>query len=401
MARVALCAVLLSIACAGSRTAPEGAPRATSGKSAAPLPSAAPGPSYDFQPYARSPQAAPAPPLACRGDLALEVVASNLAERHLERDLPDASEIALALRAAGSPYVWPRVWALRGDGAEREAVPRAAAWLGAIEFEGDARCALRGARGGAAREAWVALAVDVLADLRPLPTSVELGSFVDFDAELLFDTPFAEVLLLGPSGPPRRVPVARDGHDLRARFRAERRGPWLLQVMADARGGPRPVAEALVFAGDAPDASYIATAAPGEEAAGALEAKQALFAMANRARRSEGARQLSPHPTLDRLATAHAESMQRAGRLAHDVGQGTPDRRVEESGLAPRAVGENIAHAMDARGAHRVLWWSPSHRKNLLTRSFDHLGVGFAVDPDGSLWVAQIFAELDGIAFDP
>lgn len=400
MARVALCAVLLAIGCAGNRAAPEGAPRASPGTAATSAASART-PSYDFQPYSRSPQAAPAPPLACRGDLALEAVASSLAERHLERELPDASEIALALRAAGAPYVWPRVWALRGDGAEREAVARAAAWLGALDFEGDARCALRGARGGPAREAWVAVAVDVLADLRPLPTSVELGSFVDFQAELLFDTPFAELLLLGPSGPPRRVPVARDVRALRARFRAERRGPWLLQVMADARGGPRPVAEALVFAGSAPDASYVAAPAPGEEAAGALEASDALFAMANRARRSEGARALLPHATLDRLARAHAEAMQRAGRLAHDVGGGTPDRRVEEGGLAPRTVGENIAHAMEARSAHRVLWWSPSHRKNLLTRSFDHLGVGVAVDPDGSLWVAQVFAELDGIALGP
>ncbi len=400
MARVALSAALLAIGCAASRPASKGEERATNRVAAASA-NSQPARSYDFQPYSRSPQVAPAPPLACRGDLALEAVAESLAERHLERDLPDASEIAFALRAAGSPYVWPRVWALRGDGAEREAVTRAAAWLGALEFEGDARCALRGARGGAAHEAWVAVAVDVLADLRPLPTSVEVGRFVDFEAELLFDTPFAELLLLGPSGPPRRVPSARDAQALRARFRAERRGPWLLQVMADARGGPRPVAEALVFAGSAPDASYIAAPAPGEDAAGALDPKPALFAMANRARRSECARELSTHGTLDRLAQAHAEAMRREGRLAHDVGAGTPDRRVEDSGLRPRSVGENIAHAMDPQNAHRVLWWSPSHRKNLLTRSFDHLGVGVAADADGSLWVSEVFAELDGSAFDP
>ena len=397
--RVALSTALLAIGCAAGRPAAEGTPRPKE-KAATPAPSARAS-AYDFQPYSRSPQVAPAPPLACRGDLALEAVASRLAERHLEHDLPDASEIAFALRSAGSPYVWPRVWALRGEGAEREAVPRAAAWLASLEFEGDARCALRGARGGTAGEAWVAVAVDVLADLRPLPTSVELGAFVEFDAELLVETPFAELVLLGPSGPPRRVPVSREGSALRARFRAERRGPWLLQVMADAAFGPRPVAEALLFAGSAPDASYVAAPAPGEDAAGALGPKQALFAMANRARRSEGARELSPHETLDRAAQAHAEAMQRAARLAHDVGEGTPDRRVEATGLAARGVGENIAHAMDPRSAHRVLWWSPSHRRNLLTRHFDHLGVGVAADPDGSLWVAEVFAELDGIAFDP
>jgi uncharacterized protein YkwD len=41
--------------------------------------------------------------------------------------------------------------------------------------------------------------------------------------------------------------------------------------------------------------------------------------------------------------------------------------------------------------AQRALWASPSHRENLLFPSFDLVGIGVAPDPDGTLWVCQVF----------
>jgi uncharacterized protein YkwD len=253
----------------------------------------------------------------------------------------------------------------------------------------------------ARRTTRVALAVDVLADLRALPTSATVGRDIDFEAQLLFDTPHAELLLLGPRGLPRRLSLARESRTLRSNFRAEHAGAWLVQLMADAAGGPRPVAEALVFAGTEPDATFASRSAPGEDVPLGADPAEALFSMANQARSSEDTPPLRRHATLDRVALSHARAMQQAARLAHDVGSGSPDRRVEEAGLSPRAVGENVAHAMDVRSAHRVLWSSPSHRQNLLTRHFDHLGVGLASDPDGTIWVAEVFAQLDTLGFLP
>jgi len=60
----------------------------------------------------------------------------------------------------------------------------------------------------------------------------------------------------------------------------------------------------------------------------------------------------------------------------------------------PRALGENVAHALDAERAHRMLWSSLSHRANLLGEAFDSIGIGAAVDADGSLWVSLVFADL-------
>src|SRR3954468_4313983 len=60
------------------------------------------------------------------GDAALSRVAERFARRRAEGRPPlDASELSFALRAEGSPYVWPRAWALEGgDLASAAAVER-------------------------------------------------------------------------------------------------------------------------------------------------------------------------------------------------------------------------------------------------------------------------------------
>jgi uncharacterized protein YkwD len=51
-----------------------------------------------------------------------------------------------------------------------------------------------------------------------------------------------------------------------------------------------------------------------------------------------------------------------------------------------------VAHAGNVVLAHRALWSSPSHRDNLLQTRFDRLGIGVRSDPDGSVWVTELFA---------
>jgi uncharacterized protein YkwD len=116
--------------------------------------------------------------------------------------------------------------------------------------------------------------------------------------------------------------------------------------------------------------------------------------MTNAARRAEGLAPLRGHEVLARIASEHATAMRDARRLAHDTGHGTPVERAERAGLAEVALGENVAHAMDVRGAHRTLWSSPSHRGNLLDPRFDSVGIGTANGDDGTLWVAEVFARL-------
>ncbi len=83
--------------------------------------------------------------------------------------------------------------------------------------------------------------------------------------------------------------------------------------------------------------------------------------------------------------------MRRARKTAHDAGDGDLNQRLEQQGLQLEA-GENVAHAGNAALAERALWASPSHRENLLFARFDSVGIGVAHDPDGTLWVCQVFA---------
>jgi uncharacterized protein YkwD len=115
--------------------------------------------------------------------------------------------------------------------------------------------------------------------------------------------------------------------------------------------------------------------------------------MVNAARASEGLRALRPNATLTQLASEHATMMRGVRRTAHDTGEGDLTARLARAGLSLTA-GENVAHAASVALAHRVLWASPSHRQNLLTAGFDSIGIGVALDEDGSVWVCEEFAAL-------
>ena len=390
------------VACLACGSAPQREPTLASPgpQSAANAPTEEAGEPYPWQAFTRSPQKSDTAPgdleRACpERDAALERAAAFAARRELDGKPPlDAEDVTLVLRAEGAPYVWPRIWTLSGQSAGARASERFTAWLAELEDGGTQRCGIARAEGPSGREVVVGIALGVLAELDPLPTQVSIGAWVDVQARLLAPSTSVDVLVLGPRGQAHRVPSSLQGGRVRARFHADREGSFLVQVLASVDGGPRPVAEALVLAGDAPRALFTASPAPGEEAPSDGPKDAALFRMLNGARQSEGVGLLVRDARLDRVARAHAEAMRAAGRLAHDVGDGAPGDRVAAAGVTVRAVGENVAHAADARHAHRTLWRSPSHRSNQLDSRYDAAGIGLAADQDGTLWVCELFATL-------
>ncbi len=333
-----------------------------------------------------------------RGDAALSRVAERFARRQSQGSPPlDVSEISFALRAEGSPYVWPRAWTLEGgDLSSPAAIARMKGWLESFDDGGQRRCGVALAE-TAERSVLAAVAVDALADLEALPIRVRAGSWVDFAASVLVPTSDAKVIVLGPSGAPRPVPTEFDGQRARARFNADRPGAFLVQLLANVAGGPRPVLEATVYADVKPPTSFFGDAAPGEPThppSGLVDAETTLLTMVNLARSTEQSPPLVRERELDAVAQRHAEAMLKAKRIAHDAGDGLPPARIEAAGLSVLAAGENVAHALDLTRAHRALWASPSHRENLLQPRFDRIGIGIARDPDGSLWVCEVFADF-------
>jgi uncharacterized protein YkwD len=318
-------------------------------------------------------------------------VAERLAEREAAGRNPlDTSEITFALRSAGAPYVWPRAFTLQGETDDAVERAKVAEWLSTLGAEGDKRCAVASSVGKDGR-AFAAVLVAVLADLEPLPTRVLVGTWLDVRAVLRLPAYGAEVVVLGPRGRPHSVLASLSGGSVRARFRADREGTWLVQVLATTASGPRVAAEALVAAGAEPPATFDAGKAPGEDAAPSSGSPEdALLAMVNGARASEGLGRLRRDARLDRLAREHAEVMRREKALSHGASAGSLTERLD--GTLLRSAGENVAHATDLFRAHRSLWKSPSHRENLLHEAFELVGIGVVRDDDGSTWICEIFA---------
>ena len=325
-------------------------------------------------------------------DGALGSVATTIAARRLAS--PDAESLVQALRAAGSPHLWPRALTLSGQRIDpTDAASRLRAWLGTERPRGARRCGVGAVRHADGTEVVTAVAIDAEADLDRVPVRARVGSWITVNATALVPAIGAKVVLLGPTGPPRPVPTSFANGRVSARANVDRRGAWLFQVLLHTSAGPHPVLEATVFAGVDPPAAPLAAPAPGE-ALGRLAGDPArlLLEMVNAARASEGLAELARDEGLGRVAKEHAERMMRARRLDHDIGEGDPRQRVEAADIAAREVGENVAHAASLPLAHRATWSSPSHRANLLERRFGRLGVGVATDADGTVWAAEVFA---------
>jgi len=330
------------------------------------------------------------------GDVALHLVAQAAAERHDQTGEPmDLEEVSFELRRQGAPYVMPRMWAVEAGESDLPQLPDyVRKWAEAAPLLGQRRCGV----GAAEREGRLTIsvvAVDVLAELGPLPTAVRSGTRLDLSARLARAPTAATVVLLPPAGAPFSVDAQLERNQLTARFTPTAPGPWLVQIMATHVGGPRPVAQAVVTVGEDPPAGFAQSPVPGEDAFDSSQSKDdALFTLLNAARREHDLPALRRNPALDHVAAQHCRAMKSRGQVSHDTGSGDPARRVEEAGLRPQATGENVALAKTVPRLHRVLWASPSHRENLLLRRWDEAGVAVIEKDDGSLLATEVFIDL-------
>lgn len=329
---------------------------------------------------------------ACGGaDGALTRIAQKLVgERVLGRS-PDPDRVVSLLRSEGQPHLRPRLVTAGTRGPlDDEALQR--------RFEAvkqtTTRCGLAIARRDDGAEILIAVAVDALADLAPLPIRARTGEWLTLNAIIHAPATGARVVLLGPRGSPRTVPTAIDRRtgDVHARFALDRPGAFTVQLVADLAGGPLPVLEARIFADTSPpDPDDTGAPVPGEDAKGSDDA-DTLARMTNALRSSESRSPLHRNERLDALAAEHAQKMRAKGAIAHDLGDGDLAARFEAAGLSAKVVGENVARARSIVLAHRALHASPSHRMNLLNADYTNMGIFVTVDDLSNVYVCQVFS---------
>ncbi len=327
--------------------------------------------------------AAPAdlPWLACRRDPSLERAAAYLAARRAQgKKAPTARGLELTLRRFGSPLPSPQASVLSGKALGDDDL------RARIHISPQARCGVRDATGPDGVRTVVLVAAESHAVLEAIPTRARVGQFLTLRATTDPGIRSVRVYLTAAGGNVHTTPVSTDSTGaFVARFAVDAPGMVTAQVVADLADGPRPVLEALVFAGLEPqDPSEQEAEAP---TAGDDHGNASLYEWLGQAR--GGSPALARDDRLEAIAKAHSERMRARHVAAHDAGDGLPTDRVVRLGV--REVGENVAHARSLREAHGALLESPSHRANVLSGRFTHVGIGVAQDGDGSFWVTQLF----------
>ncbi len=318
----------------------------------------------------------------------LSQAAKRLAEWCLRyQQSPDTDAIVTSLRRSGVPYVWPTASTVF---TRLPAAPQAPGQpLRAGEICGSGRAS------GASGTWWVRLSTVPEASLAPLPLQPRVGEPLRFLAELSHPARAAQVLLQPPQGESYAVPSHFDGRRVRTHLVLPTRGPWQIQVLADFADGPRPVLEAQLYVDtELPQLRPPGAGPKAPASAPDLRDIEDVMERLNEDRHSAQRPPLKTHRTLQQLAARHALELARAGRLAHDLGQGGPVERLRHALPEARHVGENLASGSSLEGAHQALWNSPAHRQNLLDRRFTHGGIGIAFGPDDRLWLCELYAEL-------
>ena len=142
------------------------------------------------------------------------------------------------------------------------------------------------------------------------------------------------------------------------------------------------------------------TPATAQAAAPYEASEQQFLKLMNAARRSEGRGALTAAPDVATVARNWSKRMARDGDLRHN-----PD---VDSQLTVEWTrwGENVGWASNGSGAslssvvkrlHNGFMESRGHRANILG-DFNQVGVGVAVERDGTMWATMVFVKVEGSA---
>ena len=117
-----------------------------------------------------------------------------------------------------------------------------------------------------------------------------------------------------------------------------------------------------------------------------------LLDLINSERGKAGEKPLSWDAKLAEAALDHAEIMSQQGRLSHQF-EGEPDllQRLTRRAVRLDAASENVVYDVSAEGAHEAFVKSLPHRTNMLSTSYDGVGIA-VVNVHGILYVVEDFA---------
>ena len=131
--------------------------------------------------------------------------------------------------------------------------------------------------------------------------------------------------------------------------------------------------------------------APANASAAATADEQQMVNLVNQARSSAGLAPLVYDATLSSLARTKAQDMAANNYFSHtSPTYGSAFDMMKKAGVQYLYAGENLAKATSVSSAHNSLMASSGHRANILSTSFDRIGVGIVTQGSYKI-VVQMF----------
>lgn len=125
---------------------------------------------------------------------------------------------------------------------------------------------------------------------------------------------------------------------------------------------------------------------PAATAASTQVSASGMVGDVNQARDARGLRALSTDGSLASVALAQAKRMASRGTLYHN-----PNLAKDVSNY--RWVGENVGYGPSLTAVQSAFMRSPTHKANIVDRSYTQVGIAAVRDDKGRTWVAQVFRQ--------
>lgn len=175
---------------------------------------------------------------------------------------------------------------------------------------------------------------------------------------------------------------------------------------------PTPAATASATPSTTPSATPTAHVTPAAHSSGSgalvgtsteRQLQEQLFNLINQDRANQGLGPYTLNRTLSNGALLHSQAMSSCGMSHQCPGEDEPCQRVSNEGVSWSSCGENVGYSSpnptNWGGVQRIeqtmMGEQPpddGHRQNLLSTSFNRVGIGIYIDAQGIVWVTEDFA---------
>jgi len=122
------------------------------------------------------------------------------------------------------------------------------------------------------------------------------------------------------------------------------------------------------------------------------EAEYTLYHLLNEDRARYGLPSLILDPELSAVARIKSQDMVTNRYFAHlSPTYGNVRSMLSSFGVSYLSAGENIARSRSVQHSNAAFLSSEGHRRNMLSRSYTHVGIGVVTDSNGFVTVTEIF----------